>query len=394
MAARRYLTALLLSCVTALPLDPRDGDPQAASIIASAMVPEYIPSTATKRDITDWLAIGDSFSAGISADVPDDELNWSCSRFKKSYPSQMNENPRFPGHSTSRTFVFGACTGGKMQDLIDHQIELGAPDLKAEYPKNGKPQIGTVSIAGNDLKFGEMVNACLYHWVGYGDCNQLLKDALTALDDPGRAFEYKIVDVFAKIMARARTANPSFQLYVTGYIGFWNHDNAQCDQVTWAPWYKAPAYLTRTLRSDMNSLVDKLNNLLKQAANALSDGLGGGIFYVDGFQENFNGHRFCEQEDDPAYHSSPTGERTWFIHYDSPYENPTSVTGLSDGNFFDQVNSILIPEKEGKSTDDQIKEVNGDLAKLNDAYKNYDSMTAALTKMGEDDVKYQILPLS
>ena len=156
MAARRYLIALLLACVTAMPLAPHDGDPQVASIIASAMVPEYIPSSATKRDITDWLAIGDSFSAGISADVPDDELNWSCSRFKKSYPSQMNENPRFPGHSTSRTFVFGACSGGKMQDLIDRQIELGEPDLKAEYPKIGKPQIGTVSIAGNDLKFGEV----------------------------------------------------------------------------------------------------------------------------------------------------------------------------------------------------------------------------------------------
>ncbi|KAL8928653.1 MAG: hypothetical protein Q9172_000868 [Xanthocarpia lactea] len=56
--------------------------------------------------------------------------------------------------------------------------------------------------------------------------------------------------------------------------------------------------------------------------------------------------------------------------------------------------SILISEKEGKSTDDQIKDVNGDLANLNDAYKNYDSMTAALTKMGEDDVKYQVLPLT
>ena len=144
----------------------------------------------------------------------------------------------------------------------------------------------------------------------------------------------------------------------------------------------------------MNSFVDKLNKNLKQAANALSDGLGGGIFYVDGFQEKFNGHRFCEQEDDPAYHSSPTGERTWFIHYDSPYENPASVTGLTDGSFFDQVNSILIPEKEGKSTDDQIEEVDGDLAKLSDAYKDYDSMTAALTKLGEDDVKYQILPLT
>lgn len=156
MAAKRLLLALLVSSVTAFLLSPRDGDPQVASIIASANVPKYTAPTTATRDITDWLAIGDSFSAGISADVPNDEINWSCSRFKRSYPNQMNENPRFPGYSTSRTFVFGACSGGKMQDLMDHQLEPGNPDLNANYPKIGKPQIGTVSISGNDLKFGEV----------------------------------------------------------------------------------------------------------------------------------------------------------------------------------------------------------------------------------------------
>lgn len=194
-------------------------------------------------------------------------------------------------------------------------------------------------------------------------------------------------------MARARTANPSFQLYVTGYVQFWNDDNTQCDTISWAPSYKATAYLTTTLRKDMNALVDKLNNVLKQVTEVLAR-FDHAIHYVDGFQEKFNGHRFCEQEDDPNYHKSPTNEKTWFIHYDSPYQNPSSVTGFSDGSFFDQVNSILIPEKDGKSTDDQIKEVNGDLAKLNDAYKDYDSMTAALIKMGEDDVKYQGLSIT
>lgn len=153
----RLLIAIQIGSVIASPLlNTRDDDPHVASIIASANVPKYTAPTIANRDITDWLAIGDSFAAGISADAPEDELNWSCSRFKQSYPNQMNENPRFPGHSTSRTFVFGACSGGKMQDLIDNQLEPGTPDLKANYPKIGKPQIGTVSISGNDLKFGEV----------------------------------------------------------------------------------------------------------------------------------------------------------------------------------------------------------------------------------------------
>ena len=123
-------------------------------------------------------------------------------------------------------------------------------------------------------------------------------------------------------------------------------------------------------------------------------GLGGGVYYVDGFQQAYDTHRFCEVEADPSYHTSPIDARTWFIHYDSPYENPSSVTGLSTGSFFDQVNSVLIPPKNGQSTADQIKAVDGDLAKINPAYNDVDSMTAALTKLAQDDVKYQILPIT
>ena len=138
----------------------------------------------------------------------------------------------------------------------------------------------------------------------------------------------------------------------------------------------------------------RLNALFKASAEALSDGVGGGIYYVDGFQQKFDGHRFYEVEEDANYHKSPTDSKTWFIHYDSPHVNPSSVIGLGGGNFFDQVNSILIPPKDGKSTEDQIKAVDGDLSKINPAYNNVDSMTAALTKLGEDNAKYLPLPIT
>lgn len=155
MKPKHILFALLISSTLSSPLSSRDNDPKLAQIIASENIPKYvIPNL--NRGITDWLAIGDSFSAGISADVPSDELDWYCSRFKQSYPNQMNETPRFPGHPTSRTFVFGACTDGTMKDMEDNQLELGDPDLSATYHKIGKPQIGTVSISGNDLGFGKV----------------------------------------------------------------------------------------------------------------------------------------------------------------------------------------------------------------------------------------------
>lgn len=130
------------------------------------------------------------------------------------------------------------------------------------------------------------------------------------------------------------------------------------------------------------------------SAEALNSGVDGGVFYVDGFQQKFDGHRFCEVEEDPNYHKSPIDPKTWFIHYDSPYENPSSVTGFGAGNFFDQVNSVLIPTKDNVSTEDQIKAVGGNLSKINPAYNDVDSMTAALQKLGQDDPKYQVLPIT
>lgn len=132
----------------------RDADQAFKKIVQDSKMPKYV-APSLKRDITDWLAIGDSFSAGVSADMPADELNWYCSRFRKSYPNQINEDARFPGHAASRTFVFGSCTGAKMTDVVNNQIELGRPS-NANYPKIGKPQMGTVSLSGNDLKFGDV----------------------------------------------------------------------------------------------------------------------------------------------------------------------------------------------------------------------------------------------
>ena len=137
----------------------------------------------------------------------------------------------------------------------------------------------------------------------------------------------------------------------------------------------------------------RLNGVVKSSVDAINQ-VDGGIYYVDGFQQKFDGHRFCEVEQNPSYHSSPIEARTWFIHYDTEYKNPASATGFANGSFFDQVDSILIPPKNGQSTSDQIRAVNGNLSQINPAYTDTDSMTAALQKLAQDDVKYQILPIT
>lgn len=136
----------------------RDIDPNLLNPTDLSNIPKYIAPPLNK-DITEWLAIGDSFSAGIGADIPNDSLNTACSRFKMSYPNQMNEDPRFPGHSDSRTFVFASCAGAGLQDVVGKQIALLLPNLKANYPKMERPQIGTVSLSWDDFSFAEASSA-------------------------------------------------------------------------------------------------------------------------------------------------------------------------------------------------------------------------------------------
>ena len=62
--------------------------------------------------------------------------------------------------------------------------------------------------------------------------------------------------------------------------------------------------------------------------------------------------------------------------------------------FFDQANSVLIPPENGQSTAYQIKAVYGYLAKINPAYNDVDSITAALTDLAQDNVTYQWLPVT
>lgn len=155
MYPKIWAIALLVACSSAIPhVFPRQSPvPSDIQVIIDG-IPKYDVNT-RYDEITEWLAIGDSYSAGISADIPNDELNWRCSRFRKSYPAQMHLSTRFPGNPATRHLTFGACSGDKMDDVVSDQIELGKPS-NVNFPKIGNPQIVTVSMSGNDLGFGDV----------------------------------------------------------------------------------------------------------------------------------------------------------------------------------------------------------------------------------------------
>lgn len=48
-----------------------------------------------------------------------------------------------------------------MKDVVDTQIRIGTPNLKETNSAIGKPQIATLSIAGDDLGFADVCVFCL-----------------------------------------------------------------------------------------------------------------------------------------------------------------------------------------------------------------------------------------
>ncbi|KAI1359283.1 SGNH hydrolase-type esterase domain-containing protein [Xylaria arbuscula] len=362
--------------------------------LLAPQISKYVPP-APDRAITNWFAIGDSFSAGVSADTPDDLKNGACNRFKGSYPYQINDDSRLPGSIASRKFAFASCSDPKTN--VRKQIDMLLPNTDANFPKVEKPQFGTLSLYWDDIGLANIWNSCIYQWVGSGtDCATALDVAYSIIngtrlvDRTKSTFDDTVRDDLKLILSKGRTDNPSFQLYVTGFVRPWNVDNKQRDTANWARPYKTPTYLSTTNRRAMNMLLETLNDNIMAITTNLSAEVSGGLYFVGDFEEKFNGHRLCEEESDPAYHMKPTADRTWIMHHESPYG---SSFPMKEGNFFDVVDSILIPDKAGKSTAEQIKAVNANLSALNPAYDSIVSMTAALDQLAQTDAKYEALPI-
>jgi len=199
-----------------------------------------------------------------------------------------------------------------MKDMTDKQLKLGDGTWRdLEYHDFGRPQLAVLSISGNDIGFVNILNACKhpssstrnflmnfpgvfrYSW-SPGDCQTTLTDAKTKI--ASEDFQKQMTETFSKVAVTGRNAAgatpPSaFQVYVTGYIPFWNQNDTGCDDISWGFWGR-DVKLTTSLRKQMNDLLTDLNTVIKTVADGLHESLG--TIYVDGFQEHYIGHQFCD----------------------------------------------------------------------------------------------------
>lgn len=114
--------------------------------------------TPKQQAISKILAIGDSYTAGVGSNGLPDHIDgsYSCSRYTQAWPLQLQGNgdwSQFNG-DTRPEVTFGACTGAKMDDVMQKQLNQGDPNPNLEYTNIGKPQIAVMTVSGNDAEFG------------------------------------------------------------------------------------------------------------------------------------------------------------------------------------------------------------------------------------------------
>jgi hypothetical protein len=134
----------------------------AQSISAALADPSFVPYTRPNQKITEFIALGDSYTAGTGCNGIYEQTAGDAIRGMRAYPRQMAQDADnwdfINNDDTLPRFSFHAYTGATVDDLVIYQLKQGAykdHDDLAHYQPFGKPQIAVVTIGGNDAQLSE-----------------------------------------------------------------------------------------------------------------------------------------------------------------------------------------------------------------------------------------------
>ena len=273
----------------------------------------------TNREIQTFVALGDSYSAGIGTPIPggDGAREDDCRRGSGAYPYLLSLDLLPPANDslTNQPFQWLSCTGSTTDDLLASPQNTSQIDALIVNPSS-PPAFATLSIGGNDLGFFDVMNACVFRFYSFysGTCEAALAASDAAIASP--EFEMRLALILGEILDRVRwEVRPEFSVTVTGYARFFDDETEACDDVSLGVWWgggvggRGPK-LKREVRRRMNELVREVNAKIERAV-AVANGrfVRPKVVFVD-YDGVFEGHRFCEEGvNEPDYQR---GE-TWFF---------------------------------------------------------------------------------
>lgn len=253
--------------------------------------------------LTDYMALGDSYTSGEGAfdylsgtDTPDN----MCHLSRRSYPLLLTQDlfGTAGGHSV-------ACSGAVIKDVGStspdyrgqakgvvslRQLQRSDPSLlesiesgflpgyvaQQRFINRWQPSIATVSVGGNDIGFGDILQKCVTPHISRhlsdNNCYGTYEDRLEM---------YRLVDRtvprLTALYSQLHSESPGTRLYTIGYPQIANAKGNCAINVQ----------LSKSELEFAASLIDYLNTAIKKAAGAA------GIDYVD-ISQALVGHRLCE----------------------------------------------------------------------------------------------------
>ncbi|RYO81768.1 hypothetical protein DL766_006074 [Monosporascus sp. MC13-8B] len=151
----------------------------------------FVPYSRPAQKVEEFIAAGDSYTAGTGCNDLDEIIAGDALRGKRSYPMQMStdkDNWGFiNGDETLPRFSFPAYTGDTTVELVSKQLIQGDyKDNNRNLPRGqpfGKPQIAVVTIGGNDAERSNILNDCIYQGWRPKDCQATLSALQKEIDD-------------------------------------------------------------------------------------------------------------------------------------------------------------------------------------------------------------------
>lgn len=198
----------------------------AAEAIAAQVSDPSAPLAADQLSDIDYVAMGDSYSAGPGLPVQTDA---SCRRSSNNYPSLLAE------HLAVASFTDVTCSGARTLDITADQVRPdGVPVPPQVEALSRETDLVTLSIGGNDENvFNSIVTTCPQ--VAQQDpAGSPCRDALAGSD--ADALERQTDRLESRVAAIVRTIRqraPQAQVVVIGYPAIFP-TSGSCDQLPFA----------------------------------------------------------------------------------------------------------------------------------------------------------------
>lgn len=306
---------------------------QASSILQDGSLNQQVLGTTgyTNRQARGFVALGDSYSAGIGTGLDDKELpsEGDCRHGVHAYPELIHRDlNNATGQNT--TFQWLSCTGAVTADILSGDGGSKAREGQVDLLNASLPlDFATLSVGGNDMGFFDVMNACIFRFYSFysGTCEAALEAADAAVKSS--VFEQRLGVILHEVLDKVSwEKRPRFSITVTGYARFFDANTTECDDMSLGVWYGGPK-LSQDIRSRMNELVDAANAKLRRTVDQVEGQFRGPrprVMFVD-YDDLFEGHRFCEPGVlEPAYNRTDS----WFFLVGGP-DNARNETTWPNG---------------------------------------------------------------